>query len=338
MVVKGTDLSLNGSREDEHLDISLRPRTWSEYIGQEKIKNNLQIIIEAAKRRGETLEHLLLYGNSGLGKTTLANVVANEIGKGIKTCSGTSLERIGDLASLLSNLNDGEILFIDECHRLNRAIMEALYSAMEEYKLHIVLGKGPMARTMDLNLPRFTLVGATTRLALLPTPFRNRFGAIFQLNFYEVSDIEKIIQRSAKILGVPIEQNAVKIIAERSRFTPRVANRILKRVRDIATIEGVKVIDEPVALRALEFLEIDAYGLERGDRKILEAMITKFSGGPVGIQALAATVGEEEDTILDVYEPYLLQLGFLERTPRGRVVTKLAYQHLGALPRQKDLL
>jgi Holliday junction DNA helicase RuvB len=296
------------------------------------------VIIESAKKRAEPLEHLLLYGNSGLGKTSLAQVIAHEMGAPITHCSGTSLERVGDVASLLTNLQDGEILFVDECHRLPRATLETLYSAMEDYTLHLVLGKGPMARTMDLKLPKFTLVGATTKMAQLPAPFRNRFGAIFQLNFYEPTDIERIIERSAAILKVNLNPEATKAIALRSRFTPRMANRILKRVRDIATIEGLDMVDKKTAEDVFTFLEIDSKGLEPDDRKILEAIITKFAGGPVGIQALAAMVAEEQDTILDVYEPYLLQLGLLERTPRGRVATSLAYEHLGMRQPNNSLL
>ena len=320
------------------LEQTLRPQTWQEYIGQEKLKKTLGIIIEAAKKRKDVLEHLLFYGNSGLGKTSLAQVVAREMGTKMTFCSGTSLERAGDVASLLTNLQDGEILFIDECHRLPKATLETLYSAMEDYKLHLILGKGPMARTMELPLPHFTLIAATTKMAQLPSPFRNRFGAIFQLNFYEQKDIEKIVARSANILNIQLSPQAITAIATRSRFTPRVANRILKRVRDVATIENILVVDEKIAQQTFSFLEIDELGLEPDDRKILRTIIEKFSGGPVGIQALAATVAEEQETILDVYEPYLLQLGFLERTPRGRIATKRAYQHLGINYPKKDLL
>ena len=311
------------------IDVNLRPRTWDEYLGQKKLKDNLHIIIKAAKKRGEALEHLLFYGNPGLGKTTLANVIAEEMKTSIKTCTGPTLERAGDVASLLTNLQDKEILFIDECHRLHRTVMEMLYSAMEDYKLHLILGKGPMARTMELQLPRFTIIGATTRMSLLPAPLRSRFGAIFQFDFYEQSDIEQILQRSAHILRVKAHPKALSIIASRARFTPRVANRLLKRVRDVATIEGNGVITEDITYKALSFLEIDELGLEPADRKILSAIMEKFSGGPVGIQALAASVSEEQDTVLDIYEPYLLQLGFIERTPRGRVATARAYKHMG---------
>ena len=320
------------------LEQTLRPQTWQEYIGQEKLKKTLGVIIEAAKKRKDVLEHLLFYGNSGLGKTSLAQVVAREMGAKMTFCSGTSLERAGDIASLLTNLQDGEVLFIDECHRLPKATLETLYSAMEDYKLHLILGKGPMARTMELPLPHFTLIAATTKMAQLPSPFRNRFGAIFQLNFYEQKDIEKIVARSANILNIQLSPQAITAIALRSRFTPRVANRILKRVRDVATIENIPIVDEKIAQQTFGFLEIDELGLESDDRKILRTIIQKFSGGPVGIQALAATVAEEQETILDVYEPYLLQLGFLERTPRGRIATKRAYQHLGINYPKKGLL
>jgi len=329
--------NMEQNETQEPLYTALRPQTWQEYIGQEKLKKSLSIIIEAAKKRNDVLEHLLFYGNSGLGKTSLAQVVAKEMGAKMTFCSGTSLERSGDVASLLTNLEDGEILFIDECHRLPRGILETLYSAMEDYKLHLVLGKGPMARTMDLSLPRFTLIGATTKMAQLPAPFRNRFGAIFQLNFYEQRDIEKIVERSSSILQLQLTKEAIAAIASRSRFTPRVANRILKRVRDIATINEIGLVNEKHAAEAFGFLEIDELGLEPDDRKILRIIIQKFSGGPVGIQALAAMAAEEQETILDVYEPYLLQLGFLERTPRGRVATPRAYKHLDITLPQKDL-
>jgi holliday junction DNA helicase RuvB len=315
--------------QDPATEETLRPATWEEYIGQEKLKQGLRVILEATQQRQDPLEHLLFYGNSGLGKTTLAHVIAHEMGVSLKTCSAPSLEKTGDLASLLSNLQDGEILFVDECHRLNKHVTETLHSAMEDFVLHLVLGKGPMARTMDLQLPRFTLIGATTRLAHLSSPFRNRFGATFQLNFYTQQDIEKIIQRSASILKVSVNPEALAAIAMRSRYTPRVANRILKRVRDFATITGASVITLELAQKAFEALEIDDLGLEPGDRSILLALIKKFRGGPAGVQSLAATIAEEQDTILDVYEPYLLQLGFIERTPRGRVATAKAYQHLG---------
>ena len=335
MIVKGGDIS---SKNENTTQETLRPRNWEDYIGQAKLKEGLRIIIDAAKTRKEPIEHLLLYGNSGLGKTTLAHVIAHEMGTTIRVCSAPSLEKAGDIASLLSNLQEGEVLFIDECHRLNNVVMEALYSAMEDFTLHLILGKGPLARTMDLQLPHFTLIGATTKLAQLSSPFRNRFGATLQLNFYQQGDIEQIVARSAVILNTEITQDAISSIAERSRYTPRVANRILKRVRDFATIEGGGAITKEIAEKAFHSLEIDELGLEPGDRKILDAIIHKFSGGPVGIQALAATVAEEQETILDVYEPYLLQLGFIERTPRGRIVTSKARSHLGISKSQKGLV
>ena len=311
------------------MDSTLRPKNWQEYVGQEKLKRNLRVIIDAAKKRGEPLEHLLFYGNSGLGKTTLSHIIAHEMGANIKMTSGPAIERAGDLAAILTNLSEGDILFIDECHRLNKLIEEYLYPAMEDYKLNIVIGKGPMANTMELSLPRFTLIGATTKAALISAPLRNRFGATFQLSFYELADIEKIIQRSAKILGVEIEPAAVKTIAQRSRFTPRVANRLLKRVRDFAQVENQGLITENLANKSLGSLEIDDLGLEFEDRRILKTLIDKFDGGPVGLQTLAAATSEEQDALLDIYEPYLMQLGFIERTPKGRMATKLAYQHLG---------
>jgi len=320
-------------QEEQGLDQALRPKTWQEYVGQEKLKRNLRIIIDAAKKRGEPLEHLLFYGNSGLGKTTLSHIIANEMGANIKMTSGPAIERAGDLAAILTNLSEGDILFIDECHRLNKLIEEYLYPAMEDYKLNIVVGKGPMANTMELSLPRFTLIGATTRAALISAPLRNRFGATFQLSFYELADIEKIIQRSAKILGVEIEPEAIKIISQRARFTPRVANRLLKRVRDFAQVESNGLITENLAKKSLDSLEIDQLGLEFEDRRILETLIAKFDGGPVGLQTLAAATSEEKDALLDIYEPYLMRLGFIDRTPKGRMATKLAYQHLGLKPK-----
>jgi len=317
------------TREDKKLDLTLRPRAWEEYVGQEKIKRSLKIIIEAAKKRKETPEHLLFYGGSGLGKTSLAYLVAKEIDANIRVVSGPAIEKAGDLAAILTNLSEGDVLFVDECHRINKICEEYLYPAMEDFRLNIIVGKGPMARTMELDLPRFTLIGATTRPALLSSPLRNRFGATFQLNFYEEADIEKIIRRSARILNVEIHPETIKIIASRSRFTPRVANRLLKRVRDFAQVEGKGVITEEIAKSALGFLEIDEMGLEPGDRKILETIIEKFDGGPVGLKTLSASSSEEQDSILDIYEPYLMQLGFIQRTPRGRMTTRLAYQHLG---------
>jgi len=321
--------------EDESLDFALRPKNWADYVGQEKIKENIRIIITAAKNRNQSPDHLLLYGNSGLGKTTLAQLVALEMGKDIRITSGPAIERAGDLAAILTNLNEGDILFLDEIHRISNTVEEYLYPAMEDYKLNLILGKGPMARTMELKLPRFTIIGATTRPGLLSAPLRNRFGATFQLNFYDTKDIEKIIERSAKILNIKVELEAFKIIAERSRFTPRIANKLLRRVRDFAEVEGTGLVTKEIARHALDFLEIDKMGLEPGDRKILTAIIDKFNGGPVGLQGLAASAMEEEDTILDIYEPYLMQCGFIERTPKGRVATRLAYEHLGLLNQRK---
>jgi len=322
--------------EDEVLDSTLRPSRWDEYIGQDNIKQNIKIIVEAAKKRSQTPDHLLLYGNSGLGKTTLAYLIAKEMGAPIRVTSGPALERAGDLVAILTNLSDGEVLFLDECHRINKTIEEYLYPAMEEHKLNLILGKGPMARTMELKLPKFTLIGATTRPAMLSSPFRNRFGGTFQLNFYQNQDIEKIIERSSRLLNIQIEKEATQIIAQRSRFTPRVANRLLKRVRDFAQVEGNGIITREIAERSLGFLEVDEMGLEPSDRRIIEAIIYKFNGGPAGLQALAAAIQEEEDSILDINEPYLMQLGFIERTPRGRVATRLAYEHFGIKYPQKQ--
>ena len=321
---------LKPTRDDRNLDLTLRPNSWDEYVGQDKVKENLRIIIEAAKKRREPCcEHILLYGGSGLGKTSLSYLVAKEMGSNIRVTSGPAIEKAGDLAAILTNLSEGDVFFIDECHRLNKIIEEYLYPAMEDFRLNIVIGRGPMARTMELNLPRFTLIGATTRIALISSPLRNRFGATFQLKFYDEPNIEKILQRSAAVLNIEAEPEALKIIAQRSRFTPRVANRLLKRARDFAQVEGKGIITKEIAKQSLEFLEIDKLGLEPGDRRILEIIIKNFSGGPVGLQALAAATSEEKDTILDIYEPYLMQLGLIERTSQGRVATKTAYQHLG---------
>ena len=316
------------TEEDKNLDLTLRPKTWDRYIGQEKVKKNLKVIIEAAKQRKEPVEHLLFYGGSGLGKTTISHIIANDLGSNIRVIAGPTVEKIGDLAAILTNLNEGDILFIDECHRVNKLIEEFFYPAMEDFKLNLILGKGPMARTMELKLPRFTLIGATTRLALLSAPLRNRFGATFQLDYYKEEDMEEIIKRSGELLNIRTEPDALKIIAKCSRSTPRVANRLIKRLRDYAQVEGQGVITKEIANEGLRFLDIDRLGLESGDRKILMTLIDKFDGGPVGIQALAAASFEEQDAILDVYEPYLMQLGFIERTPKGRVATQSAYNHL----------
>jgi len=314
---------------DEALDLSLRPKTLQEYIGQEKIKQNLDITIAAAKKRQEPIEHVLLYGAPGLGKTTLAHVIANEIGANIRVTSGPAIEKSGDLAAILTNLEPGDILFIDEIHRLNKTVEEILYPAMEDYALDIIMGKGPSARTLRLDLPKFTIIGATTLASLLSSPLRDRFGLTHHLNFYETADIEKIIGRSAKILGVEMDIEAQHEIAKRSRRTPRIANRLLKRVRDYCDVKSNGQISLAASLKAFEMLEVDELGLDLIDRRILETIINKFKGGPVGLNTLAASTGEEMDTIENIYEPYLMQLGFLDRSPRGRLVTALGYQHLG---------
>jgi Holliday junction DNA helicase RuvB len=315
--------------DDIVLDNTLRPQNFSEYVGQEKIKSNLRIFIDAAKKRGESIEHVLLYGPAGLGKTTLANIIAKELGVNIKTTSGPAIERVGDLGSILTNLQDGDIFFIDEIHRLNKLIEEVLYPAMEDRKLDIIIGKGPSARTLQLDLPKFTLIGATTRLGAISNPLRNRFGAVHRLEFYNEGEMEKIIQRSARILNFPIDAVGAKKVAASSRRTPRVANRLLKRVRDYAQIKDAIEINEQLAKEALAILEVDELGLEPTDRHILETIVTKFNGGPVGVQTIAAATLEEVETIEDVYEPFLIQLGFLSRTPRGRIVTENGYRHLG---------
>lgn len=315
--------------EDSTLDLTLRPQTFGEYVGQEKVKKNLEILIQAARFRKEPIEHVLLYGPAGLGKTTLANIIAKETGVSIKTTSGPAIERVGDFGSILTNLSDGDILFIDEIHRLNKTIEEILYPAMEDFKLDILIGKGPSARTIQLELPRFTLIGATTRLGALSNPLRNRFGAVHRLEFYTDSEIEKILHRSAKILGVEVEKTGVAKIASCSRQTPRVANRLLKRVRDYAQINGHGTINNIVAQNALDMIDVDPIGLEPADKHILRTIIEKFQGGPVGLGTIAAATSEETKTIEDVYEPYLIQIGFLARTPRGRVATESAYNHLG---------
>lgn len=314
---------------DLQLDLTLRPRTFSEYIGQGKAKENLKLFIAAAKKRGEILEHILIHGAPGLGKTTLANVIANELGVNIKITSGPAIERAGDLASILTNLAPGDILFIDEIHRLSRLIEEVLYPAMEDFALDLIIGKGPSAKTLRLDLPKFTLIGATTRAGALSSPLRDRFGVFQELHFYNQEEIEKIVERSAKILKTKIDKEGLREIAKRSRRTPRVANRILKRVRDFALIKADDFIDRQVALEALKMFGVDELGLDRIDRVILEVIIEKFNGGPVGIETISAAVAQDKDTIEDVYEPYLMQIGFLQRTPKGRKATNLAYNHLG---------
>ncbi|MDQ6695015.1 MAG: Holliday junction branch migration DNA helicase RuvB [Chloroflexota bacterium] len=314
---------------EEEIEQTLRPRRLAEYIGQEKLKDHVQIMLEAAKARGEVLDHMLFYGPPGLGKTTISTVIANEMGVPLKTTSGPAIERPGDLAAILTNLKANEILFVDEIHRLNRAIEEVLYPAMEDYSLDVMIGKGPSARSLRLALPPFTIVGATTRLAMLSSPLRDRFGVTFRLEYYSLDAMEKIITRSAKILGVVIEAHGASEIARRSRGTPRVANRLLRRVRDYAQVRADGIITADVANEALKRLEIDSLGCDDVDRRILHTIIDKFDGGPVGLDTIAAATSEESDTIMDVYEPYLLQLGFLARTPRGRVATRRGYEHMG---------
>ena len=323
------------SAEDAPLDASLRPKSLSDFDGQTKVKENLKIAIAAARGRGEALDHLLFYGPPGLGKTTLANIIAVEMGVNLKITSGPAIERPGDLAAILTNLRAHDLLFIDEIHRLNRTVEEVLYPAMEDSALDLVIGKGPGARSLRLNLPHFTLVGATTRFALLSPPLRDRFGAVYRLDFYDQASIESILRRSARILGVKAEDAGISEIARRARGTPRVANRLLRRVRDYAQVQADGVATQEVAIGALTMLEVDPLGLDEIDRKVLYTIIEKFGGGPVGLETIAAAISEDSDTIMDVYEPYLLQLGFMERTPRGRLATPLAYQHLG-LPYDKD--
>jgi Holliday junction DNA helicase RuvB len=328
-------------RPEDQANYALRPRTLADLIGQERVKENLSILIDAAKKRGEALDHVLFYGPPGLGKTTLAHVIANEMGVNIKVTAGPVIERAGDLAAILTNLRAGDILFIDEVHRLGRAVEEVLYPAMEDYALDIVIGKGPSARSIRLQLPRFTVIGATTRLALLTAPLRARFGAVYRLDFYAVEAIEAIVRRAASLLGVSVSPEGVTEIARRARGTPRVALRLLKRVRDFAQVRSDGTVTREVAQSALDLLDVDVLGLDDLDRRVLRAIVEKYSGGPVGLETIAASISEESDTIMDVVEPYLLQLGFLDRTPRGRTVTRAAYDHLGlayAGPEQGKLL
>ena len=316
------------SAEDE-TERSLRPHRLDEYVGQENVKELLKVYIEAAKQRGDALDHVLLYGPSGLGKTTLANIIAAEMGVSIRITSGPALEKTGDIVALLTNLQEGDILFIDEIHRLSRTVEEVLYPAMEDFEFDIIIGKGPSARSIRFDLPKFTLIGATTRSGQLTSPFRDRFGVLFRLELYTIKELAQIVTRSADILGIKIEPQGAEEIASRSRGTPRIANRLLKRVRDFAQIMGDGTITKAIAQSALLKLNIDEIGLDNTDRNMLEAMIRSFGGGPVGLDTLAAMIGEEAITIEDVYEPYLMQLGFINRTPRGRVVTPAAYKHLG---------
>jgi Holliday junction DNA helicase RuvB len=325
--------------EDFEVEYSLRPRRLDEFIGQNKVKENLHICIEAAKRRDEPLDHVLLYGPPGLGKTTLANIIANEMDAPIRTTSGPAIERPGDLAAILTNLEPGSVLFIDEIHRLNRAVEEILYPAMEDYQLDLIIGKGPSARTLKLDLPKYTLIGATTRAGMITSPLRDRFGIIHYMEFYREHDLMEIAVRSADILKIEAEPDGALEVARRSRGTPRITNRLLKRVRDYAQVRADGVITREVADQALAMLEVDHRGLDSLDRKFLGTIVEKFDGGPVGIETIAAAIGEDRETIEDVYEPYLLQIGFLQRTPRGRVATRLAFEHLGkSLPRSQATL
>ncbi|HEX2061155.1 MAG TPA: Holliday junction branch migration DNA helicase RuvB [Thermoanaerobaculia bacterium] len=334
-------LAATPDQDDLQTELSLRPKLLREYIGQHKVKANLEISLEAARKRGEALDHVLLFGPPGLGKTTLANIVANEMNASLRTTSGPALEKQGDLVAIVTNLEAGDVLFIDEIHRLPPIVEEVLYSAMEDFHVDVVIGQGPAARTLKVELPRFTLVGATTRAGLLTAPLRARFGIVHRLDFYDVDSLTIIVRRSADILGIPIEKDAAVEIARRSRGTPRIANRLLRRVRDFAEVRHEGNVDKSIAREALGMLEVDEYGLDEIDRKLLTTIIERFGGGPVGVNALSSSVGEDRGTIEDLYEPYLIQIGFLQRTPRGRVVSRTAYEHLGyplsAARKQGDL-
>jgi Holliday junction DNA helicase RuvB len=330
VIERVTDLNIhNDDADEQQIEVTLRPKSFKEYVGQDRLKSNLKLAIDAAKKRGEPIDHVLLYGPPGLGKTTMATIIANEMGTNIRITTGAAIERAGDLASILTNLSDGDVLFIDEIHRLGRAVEEVLYSAMEDFKLDIMIGKGPAARSVRLDLPKFTVIGATTRTGALAAPLRNRFGLIHRLDFYTTAEIAKIIERASKILDSQIKSNAATMLSTCARLTPRVANRLLKRVRDYADVNGDGIIDIPTVKSALALLEIDELGLDAGDRNLLVSIIDNYGVNPVGLNTIAALTGDEATTIEDFYEPYLLQIGFIERTPRGRRVTAKAYKHVG---------